>query len=148
MPADTHNILPVAEGIFSLPPYDEARPVLLGGYCSECKKYYFPRPKYCRTCLGNTEEVELGREGVIYSFTAIRVKPPMGLPGPYAVGYIDLKENGLRIFCLLDPKAVDALQIGMPVTLNVAPLGCGGDGAPRLRPFFSPVTQRSNQTEE
>lgn len=142
------NIPPVAEGIFTLPPYDDAPPVLLGGYCPRCNRYDFPRPKYCRTCLGSPEEVELGGEGEIYSYTVIRVKAPLGLPSPYAVGYVDLKRSGLRIFCLLDPAAVDALQIGLPVTLKVAPLGLGADGALRLRPYFTPASQGSDETEE
>jgi uncharacterized OB-fold protein len=148
MSPDIENIPPVAEGIFSLPPYDDVPPVLLGGYCPQCKRYDFPRPKYCRKCLGHSEQVTLGREGEIYTYTIIRVKPPLGLPSPYAVGYIDLKESGLRIFCLLDPSAVDALQIGRPVTLKVAPLGNGVDGAPRLRPYFTPALQGSDGTEE
>jgi uncharacterized OB-fold protein len=148
MSIEKQKIPPVAEGIFTLPPYDDAPPVLLGGYCNECNEYYFPRPKYCRKCLGHSKEVVLGSEGEIYSYTVIRVKPPLGLPSPYAVGYIDLTERGLRVFCLLDPAAVDALQIGLPVTLKVAPLGHGVDGSPRLRPYFSPVTQRPNGTEE
>jgi uncharacterized protein len=141
------NIPPVAEGIFTLPPYENAPPVLLGGHCPQCNRYYFPRPKYCRECLGPSEEIVLGGKGKIYSYTVIRVKPPLGLPSPYAVGYIDLKENGLRIFCLLDPAAVDALHIGSPVALKVAPLGCGVDGAPRLRPYFTPVSRASDGTE-
>lgn len=148
MGADLEKILPVAEGIFTLPPYDKEPPVLLGGYCRECDQYYFPRPQYCRSCLKAPEEAELGGEGEIYSYTAIRVKPPLGLPSPYAVGYVDLKENGLRIFCLLDPSAVDSLQIGLPVKLKVESLGCGTDGSPRLRPYFSPVNQGLNGTEE
>lgn len=148
MSDEMDKILPVAEGIFTLPPYGEEPPVLLGGYCRECDQYSFPRPKYCRTCMKEPDQVTLGREGEIYSYTIIRVKPPLGLPSPYAVGYIDLMGNGLRIFCLLDPTAVDALQIGLPVTLKVAALGHGADGSPRLRPYFSPVTQCSNGTEE
>lgn len=132
------DILPVAAGIFTLPPYDDAPPALLGGYCATCSRYYFPRPRYCRTCLDTPEEVVLGGEGAIYTYTVIRVKPPLGLPSPYAVGYIDLAETGLRIFCLLDPDAVDTLRIGSPVTLKVAPLGHGVDGSPRLRPYFTP----------
>jgi uncharacterized protein len=142
------NMPPVAEGIFTLPPYDEAPPVLLGGYCPRCNRYDFPRTKYCRACFEDSQQVSLGSEGEIYSYTVIRVKPPLGLPSPYAVGYIDLKESGLRIFCLLDPVAVDALQIGLPVSLRVTPLGHGTDGGPRLRPYFTPVSRGLDKMEE
>lgn len=141
MSMEMQDLQPVVEGIFTLPPYEDAPPVLLGGYCPACNRTYFPRPTFCRSCPGHPEEVSLGREGTLYSYTIIRVKPPLGLPAPYAVGYIDLKENGLRVFCLLDPAEVDALEIGLPVVLKVAPLGRGVDGAPRLRPYFTPVLQ-------
>ena len=133
-----NDVPPVAPGIFTLPPYDETPPALLGGYCPSCKTHFFPKPKYCRTCLGPVQETEVGSEGMIYSFTVIRKKAPFGLPLPYSVGFVDLKETGLRIFCLLDPAAIDHLRIGLPVQLAVAPLGHDGRGSPCLRPYFTP----------
>ena len=133
------NILPVVPGIFTLPPYDQIQPKLLGGFCPTCHRYYFPRPKYCRGCLGQTEETPLSSKGVIYSFTVVRRKPPLGLPEPYSVGYIDLAENGLRIFCLLDPTAIGQLRVGMQVQLAVKPLGHDVRGEPCLRPYFTPL---------
>ena len=133
------DIPPAVSGIFTLPPYDKAPPMLLGGFCRICNRYYFPKPKYCRVCLGEVDETALSPEGTIYSFTVIRRKPPFGLPTPYSVGYIDLSESGLRIFCLLDPMAVNQIQVGTAVRLAVRPLGHDGHGAPRLRPYFTPV---------
>ena len=84
------------------------------------------------------EEVDLGSEGTLYSFTVIRTKPPLGLPQPYSVGFVDLKKGkDLRIFCLLDPMAIDRLRIGLPMRLAVAPLGHDGRGSPLLRPYFT-----------
>jgi uncharacterized OB-fold protein len=134
------DILPVLPGIFTLPPYDQIQPKLLGGFCPTCNRYYFPKPKYCRGCLGQTEEISLASKGVIYSFTVIRRKPPLGLPEPYSVGYVDLEESGLRVFSLLDPTAIAQLRIGLKVRLVVEPLGHDGHGAPRLRPYFTPIT--------
>ena len=133
------DIPPVAPGIFTLPPYDDDPPRLLGGFCKECNRKYFPRPKYCCACLGPVKECDLGSDGTIYSFTVVRTKPPWGLPQPYSAGYIDLA-SGLRIYCLLDPAAIDQLQIGMPVRLAVEPLGNDVNGSPCLRPFFAPLT--------
>ena len=135
------DIPPVAPGLFTLPPYDQAAPRLLGGFCPHCNRHYFPRPKYCRVCLGSVEESVLGSEGTLYSFTVVRRKPPLGLPEPYGVGYIDLADNDLRIFCLLDPAAVEQLRIGLPMRLAVGPLGHDGKGSPRLRPYFTPLTE-------
>ena len=132
-------IPPAVPGIFTLPPYDKMPPMLLGGFCQICDKYYFPRPKYCRVCLGKVGETALNPEGTIYSFTVIRNKPPFGLPAPYSVGYIDLSNYGLRIFGLLDPTTIDQLCVGSTVKLAVKPLGDDGHGSPRLRPYFTPV---------
>jgi uncharacterized OB-fold protein len=139
------DIPPIAPGIFTLPPYDLSPPELLGGLCDKCNQYYFPRPKYCRICLGPVKETVLGSEGTIYSFTVIRKKPPFGLPLPYSVGFIDLQDCRLRIFCLLDPGAVDDLRIGLPVQLKVGPLGHDGHGHSCLRPYFSPKHPEGNR---
>jgi len=133
------DIPPAVPGIFTLPPYDKTPPALLGGFCQICNKYYFPKPRYCRVCLGKVDETVLNSEGTVYSYTVIRKKPPLGLPAPYSVGYIDLSESGLRIFCLLDPMAVNQIQVGTAVRLAVGLLGHDGHGAPRLRPYFTPV---------
>ena len=135
---NSNDILPVAPGIFTLPPYDNNPPTLLGGYCKECNKRYFPRPKYCPNCLGLVKETEVGSTGTIYSYTVVRIKPPLGFPSPYSVVYVDLYESGLRVFCLFDPEAIDQLRIGLKVKLAVKPLGDNGQGEPRLRPCFTP----------
>ena len=140
------DIPPVARGIFTLPPYDQAAPSLLGGLCSACDRRYFPRPRYCPACLGPTEEIVLGSEGKIYSYTVVRIKAPLGLPTPYSVGYIDLEETvGLRIFCLIDPGAIDQLRVGLRMRLAVGPLGNNVDGSPCLRPFFTPIKATKNR---
>jgi uncharacterized OB-fold protein len=137
-PETLADIRPVAPGIFTLPPYDKTPPTLLGGYCKECDKWYFPRPKYCPRCLGLIEETAVGSTGTIYSYTIVRIKPPLGFPSPYSVVYVDLAESGLRVFGLFDPEAIDQLRIGLEVALAVKPLGDNGQGEPRLRPYFTP----------
>ena len=137
----TMNLPPFEQGIFTLPPYDESPPKLMGGFCPDCNTYYFPRPRFCRVCLGQVEERVFGSKGTVYSFTVVRTKPPQGLPQPYSVGYIDLADNNLRVFCLLDPAAIDRIQIGMPVRLRIGPLGVNGDGEPCLRPYYTPATE-------
>jgi uncharacterized OB-fold protein len=133
------NIPPIYPDIFTMPPYEENPPELLGGHCPSCKQHYFPKPTFCPKCLGPVEQAKLGSEGTIYTYTVIRTKAPMGLPEPYGVGYIDLKVSELRIFCLLDPGAVDDLSVGMPVRLRVGPIGKDVNGNPCLRPYFTPL---------
>lgn len=139
------TIAPMLPDIFTLPGEDGRAPMLLGGYCGRCNAHYFPKPRYCPRCLETPELREIGNTGVIHSFTVVRTKPPLGLPQPYSVGYVDLAEDaagfGLRVFCLFDPEFVDQLKIGSKVELHAGPLGHDGKGEARLRPYFKPVDE-------
>ncbi len=135
---EENTAAPFIPGIFTLPPYDESPPRLLGGFCPKCRQYYYPRPKYCRACLDPVEESILESAGTLYSFTVVRTKPPLGLPKPYGLGYVDLSGTGLRVFGLLDPNALGRLQIGQSVCLAVDVLGLDTRGHPCLRPYFTP----------
>ena len=112
-------------------------PALLGGHCQVCGGYFFPKPQYCPGCLQAVEEHTLEGAGSIYTYTVVRTRPPLGLPQPYAVGYIDLAQSGLRIFALFDPGDIESLAIGSPVHLKVGPLGNNNQGEPCSRPYFS-----------
>ncbi len=140
-----NQISPMLPGIFTLPPYEEMPPILLGGYCTRCDRYFFPRPRYCPGCLDVPKTRGVGNRGRIHSFTTVRTKAPLGLPQPYAVGYVDLDLKtggaGLRVFSLFDPASTDTLRIGAPVILDVAPLGHDSRGEPCLRPFFKLVNE-------
>lgn len=122
----------VRPGIFSA----GENPHLLGGYCSRCGTHHFPAPEICPGCFGPVEEVDLGGRATLYSITTIRIKPPLGLPKPYRVGYVDLLRVPLRIFTLLDPDQDQQLSIGQELQLKVARLGVNADGVPCLRPYF------------
>ena len=130
------------EGIVAGFDGDHNKPVLLAGFCQKCGTRFFPKPKLCPTCLTEVELAELGSCGSIYSYTVVRIKPPLGLPQPYAVGYIDI--GGLRIFSLLDPDRVEELHIGQHVRLAVRQLGVDGLGKPCLRPYFTPGSEEAN----
>ena len=115
-------------------------PTLIGGKCAQCGKWFFPKPHFCSECLNKVEEVSLGSTGCIYSSTVVRTKPPLGLPRPYGIAYVDLDGSGLRIFGLLDPQELDRCTIGAPVRLEVAPIGVNLMGEPCLRPYFTPAS--------
>jgi len=132
------DLPPVAKGVFTLPPDDQHPPRLIGSACPSCNEYFFPATSYCRKCLEPTAEADLGSEGVLYSCTVIRTKAPLGLPTPYAVGYVDLAVSSLRIFFLLDPDAIERLKPGLAVRLAVKLLGVDQQGSPCLRPYFTP----------
>ena len=128
------------KGLFTLPPYDKGGPHLIGGFCEQCNRKFFPLPFICPYCLHELQEVLLSKQGTLHSFVVVRVKPPFGLPLPYALGYVDLKDDGLRVISLIDPQAVDNLEIGMNLTLRVTELGDDGKGNPCLRYMFTPNT--------
>jgi uncharacterized OB-fold protein len=139
--------LPMAPGIFTTPEHGK-HPALLGGYCSECDQSFFPRPPRCPHCLGEVTDKSLGSTGKLYTYTMVRVKPPWGLPRPYSLGYVDLDECGLRVLGLLDPRAMDNLEIGSPLRLAVGELGVNLQGNPCLRPYFKPAdTQKTTGVE-
>lgn len=116
---------------------ENSGPVLVGGYCPDCERKFFPRPPYCPQCLRPSQERILSGDGVIYSYTIVRTKPPFGLPQPYAVGFVDLTASGLRVFGLLDPGCIDSLEMGATVALAVGQVGHDVKGEPGLRPFFT-----------
>ena len=132
------DLPPFAPGIFRVAG-DGGLPVLLGSRCVHCDQCFFPGSSKCPNCLGETTEQELGSRGRIYSYTVVRTKPPLGLPAPYAVGYVDLGSCGLRVFSLLDAAQTEGLRIGGQVQLAVAALGHDGHGNACLRHYFTPV---------
>lgn len=110
---------------------------LQGGYCPTCNQYHFPIQESCMECLGAVESADLGKRGVVHSVTTIRTRPPLGLPRPYSVAYLDLVDVPLRIFSLMDPAEAGKYQIGQAVELNVAPLGLNNEKQVCRRPYFS-----------
>jgi uncharacterized OB-fold protein len=117
--------------------WDDGRLALDGGRCRRCGRYSFPPQRRSFCCKEETEAVALEGRGKIYSYTRVHAAPPFGLPQPYAVGYIDLDESGLRVFGLFAPETIAGLEIGACVQLQVRPLGTSADGEPCLRPVFS-----------
>ena len=131
---------PIAEELFTLPPYGEEGPHLIGAHCIHCNRKFFPAPFVCPYCLEELEKVLLSNQGTLHSFTVVRVKAPFGLPLPYCLGYVDLKGDGLRVISLIDPQRTDDLEIGMDLTLRVTEFGDDGKGNPCLRYMFTPKT--------
>lgn len=125
---------PFADDIFT---GEGATTRLLGSRCGD-GRMLFPRTAPCPDDGLPSDPIELPTRATLYCFTVVRMKPPFGLPAPYAVGYVDLVGVDLRLFMLLDPAATERLRIGMTLTLSSAPLGVGLDGAPCVRPYFTP----------
>jgi uncharacterized OB-fold protein len=100
-------------------------PALLGAKCSACGAVVFPKMPVCPSCSrnGTMRDVEIGRNGRLYSHTIARVAPK-GFKAPFFQAFIDLDE-GPRIFSLIGAQcAVETgvLKDGMAMRIVVEPL--------------------------
>jgi len=98
---------------------------LLGTRCDRCGRVYFPARRNCPRCLDDrgTKQVPLSAEGTLQSFSIASVAPP-GFPVPHAQGYIDLSDDGPRIFSLLtDYGDGSGLKVGCAMALKIAQVG-------------------------
>ena len=97
--------------------------VLLGSHCQDCGIYVFGPATFCQGCTSsNLEAVELSQQGVLYSYTVVRV-PPAGWPGPvpYFLGQVEVLEGPQVLAEVIDCQEND-LKIGMPVELALLPI--------------------------
>jgi uncharacterized OB-fold protein len=93
---------------------------LPGLKCNTCNNVTFPPMIRCRECSGtDLEIVEIAGEGVIRTFTVIRVAPE-GVPAPYIVAMAEIDEGAWVMGNLVDIDPDDAHMnlIGKRVTLG------------------------------
>ena len=92
--------------------------VLLGAKCQDCGVHIFGPATFCQACTSSSlEAVEFSQQGVLYSYTVVRV-PPAGWPGPvpYVLGQVELLEGPQVLAEVIECPETD-LKIGMPVEL-------------------------------
>lgn len=90
---------------------------LLGMYCENCKRAFFPPRKICPKCRrrGKVREIEFSGRGKVFSYTVINVgSKTFEKYTPYLVGLIELKEGPRVISQIVDCKPGD-VHIGMEV---------------------------------
>ena len=107
--------------------------VLLGMRCPSCEIYLFGPAVFCQSCTAaDLEPVELSRQGILYSYTIVRV-PPAGWPGPvpYILGEVELPE-GPHILAEIIDCPQDQLAIGQPVELALQPVAAADSGPTRI----------------
>lgn len=99
--------------------FDATRGVLLGSVCSACATRFFPQRSICPHCFdrGTLAEVALARCGVVYASTVVRVPSSLGHQPPYAYGYVDLPEDGLRLIARFAGAAAESFVPGTRVEL-------------------------------
>ncbi len=93
---------------------------LMGGRCSRCGAYFFPKREICPSCfdLGEMTSVALQGRGTLSTFTVVRRSLGTKKP-PYVLGYIDTPEK-IRIFASLTDCDPERITIGteMEVVFN------------------------------
>ena len=103
---------------------------LLGFHCNDCGVNIFGPATFCQGCTsGNLEPVELSKQGILYSYTVVRV-PPAGWPGqvPYVLGQAELPEGVQVLAEVIDCPEAD-LKIGMALELALQTVNTG-EGSP------------------
>ncbi len=88
--------------------------------CRACGAVGFPPKAVCQECgKSDMEPFDLSGEGVVRTFTVVRVAP-MGFTPPYVVALVELEEGPWVMGNLLgvDPEEAGMDLIGKPVTLG------------------------------
>ena len=91
--------------------------------CTDCGIVVFGPATFCQSCSSaGLEQIDLARDGVLYSYTIVRVPPP-GWPGPvpYVLGEVELPE-GPHVLAEVIECAHDSLEVGIPVRLALQPV--------------------------
>ena len=87
--------------------------------CTSCGKVFFPPRQVCNGCRGQEfEKVILAKNGVIETFTVIRVAPTgFTDEAPYAVGIIKL-DDGVKLTAQIVDCDPERISIGDKVRLE------------------------------
>lgn len=141
-PAETGPII-FAPELFTRPDDPDRDPCLVGNECSACGAAFFPARAVCPACFdkGELKPKELTGRGRIYASTIVRIPAPVGIKAPYAYGYVDLDDSGLRIFALFTGADPDWFQPGREVELTVEPIRRDKKGREIIGYKFKPARQ-------
>ena len=115
--------------------------VLLGAKCQDCGVHIFGPATFCQACTSsNLEAVEFSQNGVLYSYTVVRV-PPAGWPGPvpYVLGQVELVEGPQVLAEVIECPETD-LKIGMPVELALLPVKDSDSGSEKVVYKWKPAS--------
>ncbi|MBN1365528.1 MAG: OB-fold domain-containing protein [Syntrophaceae bacterium] len=97
---------------------------LKGSKCKACGVVSFGKRLHCEQCTSKElEDVVLGTQGKIYSYTVIRhPAPPPYIPPepfvPFPAAWVELPE-GVRVLSPLTECELDQVKIGMDVELVI-----------------------------
>lgn len=116
------ELRPIREGLVASSTGELDDVQLLGSKCETCDEVSIGTNGVCLNCGGEEiQPITLSSEGVLWTFTVIRHKPPGDYLGPepfepFALGLIELPE-GVRIMAPID-GSISSLEIGARVSLK------------------------------
>ena len=102
----------------------------MGLECQDCGAYTFPAKAVCRQCGSRRlDTVEIESDGVIRTFTVVRVAPD-GFEPPYIVALAELSQGPWVMGNIegVSPDEAGLDLIGRKVVLGSRPVGTGSDG--------------------
>ncbi len=124
MSNNSEQVQPAIEGWYTL---SKDRPHLIGARCTSCGTYYFPKQlNFCKNpaCDSNEfEEVELSREGRIWSYTNACYQPPEPYIAadpfePFSIAAVELeKEQMIVLGQVVEGVTPEQMQVGQEVEL-------------------------------
>lgn len=135
--------IPVKQGLVSSTLGDGGEIDLLGSQCNGCGEASIGTNAICLNCGGTAmEEIIFSRQGVLWTYTIVRHRPPGEYLGfedfqPFGLGLVELPE-GVRVMVPLEGD-VDRFHIGMQMQLKPWILSASEDKS-YLAFRFAPVT--------
>lgn len=115
------NVLPLRDGIFTIPSSSSEEPHLIGCRCSGCGESFVGRRSFCASCTSDDleQDILLSNTGKLNSYTIVHQAPSAVWGGaPYAIGWIDLPE-GVRVTARLHRFELDSIEVGTEVQLEL-----------------------------
>ena len=110
---------PLRKGLLTANLDDLAAVRLIGARCGACGETSLGAAEVCPNCgRQGVEIIPLGDQGVLWSFTVVRHRPPGDYRGPqpfapFGLGLVELPE-GVRVLSPIEGDA-GGLAIGMPL---------------------------------
>ena len=137
--------VPVVEGVWVI---RDDGPHLLGSTCLDCGTYAFPPQNGCQRCAGtDTEPVELGNRGTLWTFT-VQGFPPKAPPyrgntdpatfRPFGVGYVEIPGQ-LKVEARITESDPARLRIGMSLEMVLETIATDDAGNDVVTYAFRPV---------
>ncbi len=117
----------------------DGEPHLIAQECTSCGAKYFDRRNACAGCFATEfSPVEVGREGVLTSFTIVAFAAP-GVKVPFVAGVVDCGGISVRGNVINTEPDPDHVKLGMPVRLATYSMGADDHGTEAIAFGFEPA---------